>query len=221
MKYKLVIPIIIFICLLTIGLICFPMQNRVDEIIVEPYVYQELLAEYERVMEDSSYMEESWSNNIYDRVKMYAGKTQLYYCIKDLAGDGKPELILSVYAEGYEPFVIYTYDDEGVHWCCISERYDMTIYKDGIVELISGGVWQHFMYEQIEKNEVSGKTLDTIVCAQAGDEEPHYYEYDMESGEYEDITEEAFYNIRNQYTAAREELEWKPVEGFWNDEKDY
>lgn len=205
------------ICLIIIVLLCFTLQSR--KIITEPYAYQNLLTEYERVMEDTSYVEEAWSNNIYDRVKMYVGKTPLYYCIKDLNGDGKPELILSVFEKGYTPFVIYTYDEDGVYQCCISERYIMTIYKGGIVELISGGVCQHFMYEQIEKNEVFEKTLDIIVCEQIDDEEPHYYEYEAESEEYKDITEEEFYDIRNQYTAVREELEWKPVEGFWDAEK--
>ena len=197
---------------------------------VEPSVYQDLLVEYERVMKDESYMEEEWSNNIYDHVKRHIGKTQLSYCIKDLAGDGKSELILGVfrherykilgtiYESEYEPFIIYTYDDEGIHWNCISEEYIMTIYKDGIVEFISGGQWQHFMYKQVEKNEVYEKNMDIIVCAQADDEEADYYKYEIDGDEYEDITEEEFYNIRNQYTAVREELEWRPVEGFWNAE---
>lgn len=223
MKYKLVISVI---CIIMIGLICFPLQNEGPR--VEPSVYQDLLAEYERVMEDKSYMEEEWSNNIYDHVKRHIGKTQLSYCIKDLAGDDKPELILGVfrhekykilgtiYESEYEPFIIYTYDDEGIHWNCISEEYIMTIYKDGIVELISGGSWQHFMYKQIEKNGVYEKNMDIIVCAQADDKEADYYKYEIESREYKDITEEEFYNIRKQYTAVREELEWRPVEGFWN-----
>lgn len=223
LKYKLVIPVI---CFIIIGLICFPLKNERPR--VEPSVYQDLLAEYERVMEDESYMEEEWSNNIYDHVKRHIGKTQLSYCIKDLNGDGKAELILGVYRHKkreilgtiyeseYEPFIIYTYDDEGVNWNCISEEYIMTIYKDGIVELISGGQWQHFTYRQIKKNEVYGENMDIIVCAQADDEEADYYKYEIESREYEDITEEEFYSIRNQYTAVREEIEWKPVEGFWN-----
>ncbi|MBD5503353.1 MAG: hypothetical protein HDR09_06300 [Lachnospiraceae bacterium] len=97
----------------------------------------------------------------------------------------------------------------------------MTIYKGGVVELLSGGVDTHFMYEQIEKDEVFEKTLDTIVCRQIKDEEPYYYKYKMENGkyvdgEYEELSEDEFYNIRNQYTAVKEELEWKPVEGFWD-----
>lgn len=199
----------------------------------EPVVYQDLLSEYERVMKDTTYTEEQWSANIYDHVKRYIGKEELYYCVKDLVGDGRPELILgtmregeyeilgTVYEEGCEPFIIYTYDDAGAKWVSISEEYIMTIYKGGIVELISGGVDTHFMYEQIEKDEVFEKTLNTIVCRQIKDEEPYYYKYKMENGkyvdgEYEELSEDEFYNIRNQYTAVREELEWKPVEGFWD-----
>lgn len=199
----------------------------------EPVVYQELLSEYERVMKDTTYTEEQWGDNIYDYIKRCIGKTQLYYCIKDLVGDGKPELILgtmregeyeilgTVYEEGCEPFIIYTYNDEGTHWASISEEYIMTIYKGGVVELISEGVDTHFMYEQIEKDEVFEKTLDTIVCRQIKDEEPYYYKYKMENGkyvdgEYEELSEDEFYNIRNQYTAVKEELEWKLVEGFWD-----
>ena len=31
----------------------------------------------------------------------------------------------------------------------------------------------------------------------------------------EEITEEEYQNIRNQYTAVPVELEWKPIENFW------
>lgn len=72
MKYKIVI---LTLCFITIGLICFSWRNRAQEIIVEPNVYQNLLAEYERVLEDTLYTEEAWSNNIYDHVKRYIGKT--------------------------------------------------------------------------------------------------------------------------------------------------
>lgn len=133
---------------------------------------------------------------------------------------GKYEVMGITYETDYEPFIIYTYDEDGIHWNCISEEYIMTIYKNGIVELISGGVWQHFMYEQVEKNKADEKILDVIVYTRTKDEEPDYYKYELESGEYKDISEEEFYNIRNQNTAIREELEWKPVVGFWNTDKD-
>lgn len=194
--------------------------------------YYELLAEYERIMEDMSYTEEQWGSDIYDHVKRYIGEKQLYYCIKDLAGDGKPELILGVmreeeleisdtiYEAGYEPFIIYACDGSEIYWAGISEEYIMTIYKNGIIELISSGVDMHFMYQQIEKGEVSAKSLDIIVQRQITDEEPYYYKYKMENGEYvygkyEELSREEFYKIRNQYTAEKEELEWRPVDGFY------
>lgn len=200
------------------------MQNEKME--REPYVYQKLLAEYERVMEDESYSEESWSNDIYDYVKRYIGKTQLYYCIKDLAGDGKPELIIGTlcdeeeyeirgvtYGGMYIPFIIYTYEENRVYISCIKENYIMEIYENGVIELISGGAWQHFMYEQIEKNAVCKKSLDTIVWVMAESGENFYKE---ENGKYINITEEEFCRVRNQYTAVKEKLEWKPISGFWN-----
>ena len=78
----------------------------------------------------------------------------------------------------------------------------------------------HFMYKQIEENEVSAKSLDIIVERQIAREEPYYYKYKMENGEYvygeyEELSEEEFYKIRNQYTAEKEELNWRPVDGFY------
>lgn len=195
-------------------------------------VYYALLAEYERVMKDMSYTEEQWDSDVYDQVKRYIGKKQLYYCIKDLTGDGKPELILGVkrereleildtiYEAGYDPFIIYAYDGSGIRRAGISEEYIMTIYKNGVIGLISGGVDMHFMYKQIEENEVSAKSLDIIVERQIAREEPYYYKYKMENGEYvygeyEELSEEEFYKIRNQYTAEKEELNWRPVDGFY------
>ena len=224
---------ILLICIAIMELAGCSFINPISTSEEEPVVYQDLLSEYERVMKDTTYTEEQWSANIYDHVKRYIGEEKLYYCVKDLAGDAKPELILGVmrkkefeisgkrYANECEPFIIYTYNDEGTHWASISEEYIMTIYKGGVVELISGGVDTHFMYEQIEKDEVFEKTLDTIVRRQIKDEEPYYYKYKMENGkyvdgEYEELSEDEFYNIRNQYTAVKEELEWKPVEGFWD-----
>lgn len=195
-------------------------------------IYKDLLSEYERVMEDTTYTEEQWSANIYDHVKRYIGKEKLYYCVKDMAEDGKPELILGVmrkeefeisgkrYAKECAPFIIYTYSNEGPEWASISEEYIMTLYKDGVVELISGGVDMHFMYQQIAKDQMFAKNLDIIVERQYEDENPYYYKYKIENGEhiygeYEELSEEDFYKIRNQYTTQKEELDWKPVEGFW------
>lgn len=44
-----------------------------------------------------------------------------------------------------------------------------------------------------------------------------YYK-EIEDGKHEEITEEDFFNIKNQYATVAEELEWKKLEGFWSPE---
>ena len=108
--------------------------------------YNQILTEYEHVLEDADYTEEKWVY-VYDYIKRYLNNptVDFYYCIKDLAEDGTPELILSVQDRGeYIPFIIYAYDDEKVEWLCIREEYIMRIYEEGIVEYITGGVQTHF-----------------------------------------------------------------------------
>lgn len=192
-------------------------DDRAAESAVESLnIYRPVLAEYERVLKEETYTEDQWKE-VYDFIKRCIGKqpSPLYYCIKDLAEDGTPELILSVKnGEEYEPFIIYAFDSEGIQWACISEEYIMTVYKSGIVEYISGGFSTHYMYDQLQKHSGEPCRLVTIV-KETMDETDVYYKMN-EDVTYEEIPEKEFWDTKNQYTAVREEFDWKPVEGFWN-----
>lgn len=192
------------------------MENKWDG---DLEVYGPILAEYERVLKDKTYTQDKWKE-VYDFIKRCIGKrpSPLYYCIKDLAEDGTSELILSVKnGEEYEPFIIYAFDSEGIKWACISEEYIMTVYKSGIVEYISGGFSTHYMYDQLQKHSSEPCRLATIVM-ETKDESVFYYKMN-EDVTYEEISEKEFWDTKNQYTAVKEEFDWKYVEGFWNAEK--
>jgi hypothetical protein len=225
----------ILIIIVSIGIVYGVSSNRMDDTVkVEPAVYQELLAKYERALKDPTLPrdteEPQTPDGLYYWIWRCIGRYPVCYCIKDLNGDGREELVLGavwidpplelfgrVYDEIYHPFIIYTYEDADVEWNIIKEEYVMMLYEGGIVELISGGIRQHFMYYQVGEG---GRHLDTIVEEQYREEEPRYYRcIDGEDGlttEYADITEEEFHAIRNRYATNVERLDWKPLEGFWN-----
>ncbi len=227
-----VIPIILIIIIFAI-VYCLTQNKADDTVRVEPAVYQDLLAKYERALEDPSYPEYrvglETPDGLYDWIFRCIGHYPVCYCIKDLNDDGKEELILGyvgiktplelfgrIYDEACQPFVIYTYEDEDIKLDSIAEEYIMILYEGGIVELISGGVRGHFMYFQVGETE---RPLDTIVEERDQEEGPRYYRcIDADDGrttEYADITEEEFHAIRNRYATTVEVLDWKPLDGFW------
>lgn len=229
---------ILIIIIISIGIVYIISSNGTDDTVkVEPAVYQDLLSKYERTLKDPTLPRDTGEprtpDGLYYWIWRCIGNYPVCYCIKDLNGDGREELVLGavwidsplelfgrVYDEICHPFVIYTYDGEDVKCSCIKEEYIMILYEGGIVEFISGGVSQHFMYYQAGEE---GRYLDVIVEEQYRDEEPCYYRcIDGEDGrttEYADITEEEFHAIRNRYATTVERLDWKPLEGFWKPSK--
>ena len=140
-----------------------------------PDAYVNILSEYERVMNDKTYSRDQWKN-IYDYVLRFIGKTDLYYCIKDLSGDGKTELILGTKQEiKFEPFIIYSFEESAVYCAGIRENYIMTIYEGGIIEYISGGVWQHFMYERLDGDSAVTDLLAVLVKEEGDGKSPVRY----------------------------------------------
>lgn len=183
--------------------------------------YNQILAEYEQVLEDADYTEEKWVY-VYDYIRRYLNKptANFFYSIKDLAGDGTPELILSVQDnEKYIPFIIYAYDGKTVKWLCICEEYIMRIYEGGIIEYITGGVQTHFFYDKVEKDSVITLRLADIVIDSQDEDDFHYYE-EVEKEKYVEISEEEFTTIRNQYTKAEMNMDWMRLEGFWEKQKE-
>lgn len=218
MKRKFFLLLVIFLALC--GCSFTSEENAFDEF----GGYTELLMEYERVFEDPTYTEDKWEN-IYDHIGRFANSESygLYYCIKDLSGDGKPELILSGrYDSEYRPMIIYAYADGEYIWSCISENYDMEIYENGIVEMVSGSAGKEYhTFYQLEKNSGFAWFVEEVydIPRNWGGKEGEgmlYYRSIHHGSEDEELTEEEYFNVLNQYEIDPIELEWHVVEGFWS-----
>lgn len=175
-------------------------------------MYRTVLEEYERATKDKSYTEEQWEN-IYDCVigdRQYL-KAAIYYGIEDITGDGTAELIIGVGKDNCYPYIIYSYEDGIISKSCLAEKYSMTIYEKGFIELATGGVETHYMYYQLKRNSIKAEYLVDISVNSLED---NYYIY--ENSNKREITEEEFQNIRNRYIGSPLDINWELLEGFWN-----
>ena len=114
--------------------------------------YRSILAEHEYAVKSNieTYEKGSWEN--VEDLMFYAGKNKgvLYYCLKDLSGDGHPELIIGTFWEDekvYNLEVIYHYSEErGIVWSFLSEGMPAHIYDGGIIEMEGPGVYNPRLY---------------------------------------------------------------------------
>ena len=228
---------IFIIAIMLTGIACCLIYSRKDTAEAGSVVYQDLLAEYERALEDPFYTREKWGNDVYEWLDYYMDEEcPVRYCIKDLNGDGREELIIGFvkhrtpferfgtkYRDSYscEPDIIYTYEDEDVRWSVVREAYIIKLYEGGIAELIESTdtVREYYMYYQAGEEY---KKLDTLAIDWQDGQPAHYYKYihdgDGRAIDREEVTEEEFHAVRNRYAATEEELEWEPIEGFWEPE---
>ena len=227
--------VIFIMAIMLIVIACCLIYSRKDTAEAESAVYQDLLAEYERALEDPFYTREKWGNDVYEWLDYYMDEEcPVRYCIKDLNGDGREELIIgsvedlplferfgTTYRDSCEPDIIYTYEGGDVRWSVASAVYFIKLYEGGIVEIIdsTSGAREYYMYYQAGEEY---KKLDTLAIDWQDGEPAHYYKYihngDGRAIDREEVTEKEFHAARNRYTASEEELEWKPIEGFWEPE---
>lgn len=209
--------VLIFIsCIIIIAIMGCSTEKTENISDVRLETYNQILTEYEHALKDADYIEEKWVY-VYDYIKRYLDDptVNFFYSINDLAKDGTPELILSVQDKGeYIPFIIYAYDGKKAKWLCIREEYIMKIYEGGIIEYITGGVRTHFFYDKIEKDSITTLRLADIVMDIQDENKFHYYK-EVEKEKYEEISEEEFIKIKNQYTKDEIDIEWVRLEGFW------
>lgn len=188
-----------------------------DEYMKELEVYRDVLEEYAQAIRedtDEVYAVGKWKY-VYD-VLYYAGKEDgiLYYSFSNLSNHDNRELIVGRLYDGeYIPYAIYREWGAGVELFCIAERYKMIIYEGGIVELIGSGISCPIMYWTVGE-EVTIETLEMKV--EDGKIVGYTREIFLGSHESikEEITEEEYLEIIEQYTAVPVELEWRPFEGF-------
>lgn len=139
------------------------------------------------------------------------------YSLKDLTGDGFPELILGYYLDSLDkttPEVVYYYSEtEGIKMECLSDYYTMTLYQGGIIEYISGGVMYTKTYLQFQEETESWELAVRVVVDWDSDTDSDrgYYWGDDVGGYLTDnelMSEEEYQKIMAQYTAEPVELEW-------------
>ena len=139
------------------------------------------------------------------------------YSLKDLTGDGFPELILGYYIDSFDettPEVVYYYSEtEGIKMECLSDYYDMALYEGGIIEYISGGVTYTKTYLRFQEETESWELAVRIVVDWDSDTDSDrgYYWGDDVGGyltDNEPMSEEEYQKIMAQYTSEPVELEW-------------
>lgn len=190
--------------------------------------YQSVLEEYERAQEDETYTPEHWKKVDYtfSFYSFYKEKNKLYYSLKDLTDDGTEELILALKEEGkYIVKAIYAYDEGTIvtvenHM----ENIEHELYGQGIIKSIwyGGSGRTYYTFERLQKNsglkELLVKVYDIPGDWGFGDEErvKYYKCAGAKLDDEEEITEEEFLNIMNQYGTGLLDLEWHLVDGFWD-----
>ena len=90
---------ILIIIIVSIGIVYGVSSNRMDNTVkVEPAVYQDLLAKYERTLKDPTLPrntgESRTPDGLYYWIWRCIGRHPVCYCIKELNGDGREELVL-------------------------------------------------------------------------------------------------------------------------------
>ena len=155
------------------------------------YLYNELCAYL------TSYQDNHWSNN-----------REINYALADVTGDGFPEMIMTYY--GNTPDVIYYYSDaHGIGMECLTSYFDMTIYQNGIVEYVSGGMYSSTTYLQFQEDVDAWVVIDRIAVNLIDDV---YYGGNWVNGELDtEITEEEYLQIQEKYVTESMEFEWIPL----------
>ena len=189
-------------------------------------IYYPLLVEYERAWKDNDYHDE-YGFIMSDSRFMNCGAREhksLCYALADLADDGSVELVIGVKFEGeYIIFTIYSYDGDSIYCADTGSDGVRTLYETGIYEVYAGmrGValfdYYQFMEDQRQAEFVIGLTQDyedEKYYKNMEAERKYYKNMEPENSDNIEITEEEFWEIREQYEKNTIELDWQELEGY-------
>lgn len=140
----------------------------------------------------------------------------LCYALKDLTGDGFPELIIAKYASEAYPYAVYNYSEEkGVKMFEVSSYFSMLFYETGIMEIDSAGAgYSTITYLQYQEDMQDWAILDKTAVNRLHDSNnPEYFKgIPGESGDPEEPITEAEYNqLAEKYAAEPIKLKWNPL----------
>lgn len=184
--------------------------------------YMELLVNYDRAIHDSSYRWEVGKvfdqNKVYYQAIYHVEKDEgLVYAITDLAEDGEPELLIGNHENDYRicnPFIIYGCI-KGEIKEFVTFEYPMSLYKGGIIEINAGkGMYEDISYLRMQKNSLETETIVNLWADRVDIKSDEYIYY----ADGVEISKEEFEDMRKELTNQSLEIDWQPLEGFWQGE---
>ena len=214
-------------------------QWRVNICSDMPQPYLEVLNQYEQFMNannrnlnDESVQEKIWGGEwkyLYDELCAslisWESSTEdiFYYALKDLTGDGFPEMIIAYWSNidyKYTPKVVYTYREEnGIVMECATSYFTMTIYDNNVIEYVSGGMYSSTTYLQFQEDAGGWVVVDTIADSGTWDSATNsMVDVEYYGGEWDErglldtqISEEEYQQIRQKYVTTPMTFEWIPL----------
>lgn len=152
-------------------------------------------------------------------VSSHEGENVIGYSLKDLTGDGYPELIMGYYLsdDTISPQVVYYYSQtEGIKMECLSSYYTMVLYEGSIIEYISGGAAYTETYVRFQEKTESWEMAARVVVDWdfTTDSARGYYWGDDVAGDLTNnrpMSEEEYQEIIAQYAAEPLQLVWVPL----------
>ena len=184
-----------------------------------PEPYYNVLRQYEQIIMvtqgldwDSAWNEFNYGDwkYVYDLLYGAGRYDNIYYSLHDLTGDEFPEMIMgSIFQGQFCPYIIYYYDGDEVWGECPCERYDMTLYEEDIVEMVGPAV---IFYLQYKPDTDKWECVEHLEIQHDGNEILGYIREDLSSNlqesVYEEISEEEYRQIIEQYRTTPINLEW-------------
>lgn len=195
-----------------------------------PEHFQKVLRQYEQIlritgdMDYDSAAQEFWGGvcdgdweYVDDYLYELGRMTNVYYCLADISGDGVPEMIMgqkSAYDEEWYPYILYYYDGRDVRSDFpTAGRYKLTFYTNGLLEY-EDTFFDYFCQFQQEEQRWECITLIQFELSEEKIFRNHsldYIEIDLEhldSCLLEEISQEEYQRITEQYRTTPAELEW-------------
>ena len=198
---------------------------------VEDFNDEEVMDKFNLIDGEWRYLYDLYCRRLVWQVEHDEADDHFRYSLKDLTGDGFPELILGYYLDSLDettPEVVYYYSEtEGIKMECLSDYYDMALYEGGIIEYISGGVTYTKTYLQFQEETESWELAVCVIVDWDPDTDSDrgYYWGDDVGGyltDNEPMSEEEYQKIMAQYATEPVELEWtslvlseQPVDSYF------
>lgn len=141
------------------------------------------------------------------------------YSLKDLTGDGYPELVMGYYLskDTISPQVVYYYSPtEGIKMECLSSYYNMVLHKGGIIEYISGGATYTKTYLRFQEESESWEKKACVVVDwdyNTHSVRGYYWGEDLRGAltDNKPMSKEDYQKIMAQYATEPPQLEWVPL----------